>query len=154
MGKTISFLNAQLALVTMTYTKAHQQLAAQEETRTAPKNKGILTALGHILTHNAFLEVQQESARRKSDVKAARLAKEQVEKGWERFRGEGDREVRLWRTKVAQMKVNGKKGRLLKPKILTKKEWIVVRMGAEVGDRLNNAFVQLGSDVGEEGGDE
>ena len=98
--------------------------------------------------------MQQESTQRQNDAEAAKLVKEQVEKDWKRFQEEGNEEVRLWRAKVAQMKANGEKGRLLKPKILTKKEWMVARMGAEVNNRLDNAFVQLGIDVDEEEGDE
>jgi len=71
-GKTISFLNAQLALVTMTYAKARQQLAVQEETCAAPKKKGILTALGRILTHNAFLE---ESTQRQKRCRSGQVGK-------------------------------------------------------------------------------
>jgi hypothetical protein len=153
-GDTISFLNAQLALVTMTYAKARQQLAAQEEKCAAPKKKEISTALGCVLTHDAFFEAQQESAQRQNDVEVAKLAKEQVEKDWKRFQEEGNEEVRLWRVKVAEMKANGEKGRLLKPKMLTKKEWLAVRLGADVVDGLNNVFVQLGSDMDDKEGDD
>ena len=142
-----------VALTLLQGAKARQQLAAQEEKRAAPKKKEISTALGRVLTHDAFLEAQQESAQHQNDAEVAKLAKEQVEKDWKRFQEEGNEEVRLWRVKVAEMKANGEKGRLLKPKMLTKKEWLVARLGADVVEGLNNAFVQLGSDVDDEEGD-
>ena len=59
-SNTVDVLNAQLALSNMTYVKARQELASQENKHAALKRKEISMALGRVLTHDSFFDAQLE----------------------------------------------------------------------------------------------
>ncbi len=109
-------LNVQLTLLNMTYAKAHQQLASQEDKHAAPKRKEISTVLGHILMHELFLDAQLEIDWHQDDAEEAKKMKEQLEKDWKKYEEEYNEGVKMWKAGVEQRKAAGKKGHLLKLK--------------------------------------
>lgn len=152
-SNTVDVLNAQLALSNMAYAKARQQLASQEDKRAAPKRKEISTALGRVLTHDSFLDAQLEIDRRQDDAEEAKKMKEQLEKDWKKYEEEYNEGVRMWKAEVERRKVAKEKGRLLKPKKMTKKVWLAAHIETAGEDIATDALGNVGSDTDDEDGD-
>lgn len=152
-SNTVDVLNAQLALSNMTYAKARQQLASQENKHAAPKRKEISTALGRVLTHDSFLDAQLEIDRRQDDAEEAKKMKEQLEKDWKKYEEEYNEGVRIWKAEVERRKAAKEKGRLLKPKKMTKKVWLAAHVGTVGEDIATDALGDVGSDMDDEDGD-
>ena len=128
-AQTVTVLNGQLVTSKMAFAKVRMQLAAQETKRVAPKRKEIATSLGRVLTHESFLEVLDEMAQRQSDADATKLAKDLIEKDWNKYLDEYNEGVTMWKAEVTRRKVEGIKGRYLKPKKMQKKDWLDARAG-------------------------
>ena len=136
--KTVDVLNVQLAILSMTCAKAHQQLASQEEKRAAPKRKEISTALGCMLTHDSFLDAQLEIDHHADDVEEAKKVKEQLEKDWKKFKDEYNEAVSRWKVEVDRRKAAGEKGQLLKPKKMAKKAWMATHITTVASDTIGS----------------
>ena len=145
-GDTISILNAQLALSQMTYAKACQQLAAQEEKRAAPKRKEISTALGCILTHESFINVQLEMNQHQDDAEEAKGVKEQLEKDWKKYEQEYDEGVELWKAEVERRKQAGER-RPLKPKNMAKRVWLAAHVIFTANDDAASALDDANGEI-------
>src|SRR5260221_1280248 len=150
---TVDVLNAQLALSNMTYVKAHQQLASQEDKHAAPKRKEISMVLGHVLTHESFLDAQLKIDQHQGDAEEAKKMKEQLEKDWKKYEEEYNEGVKMWKAKVEQRKAAGEKGHLLKPKKMTKKVWLAAHIEMVGEDIAMDVLGNVGGDMDDKDGD-
>ena len=145
-SNTIDVLNAQLALSKMAYAKARQQLVSQEERHAAPKRKEISTVLGHVLTHESFLNAQMELDRRQEDAEEAK-AKEVLERDWKKYEEEYEEGVKLWKAEVERRKAAKEKGHVLKPKKMAKRVWLAARATITSDDIDTSAVDDAGDDM-------
>ena len=79
--------------------------------------------------------------------------KEQLEKDWKKYEEEYNEGVKMWKAKVERRKAAGEKGRLLKPKKMTKKVQLAAHVKTVGEDIATNVLGNVGGDVDNKDGD-